>query len=196
MIKRLLVGLCLALGLSGCDAKEVIPPANSGQVEQVILHTNHGQITLALYPEKAPKTVANFLTYVDEGFYSQTIFHRVIPNFMIQGGGFEPTMVQKPTFTTVVNESIGGLPNMRGSVAMARTSDPDSANAQFFINLVNNAYLNAQNGKPGYTVFGWVVAGMDVADKIATVKTDYAGPNENVPVEPVNIEKIQRVVKL
>lgn len=195
MIKRLLVGLCLALGLSGCDAKEVIPPANSGQVEQVILHTNHGQITLALYPEKAPKTVANFLTYVDEGFYSQTIFHRVIPNFMIQGGGFEPTMVQKPTFTTVVNESIGGLPNMRGSVAMARTSDPDSANAQFFINLVNNAYLNAQNGKPGYTVFGWVVAGMDVADKIATVKTDYAGPYENVPVEPVIIEKIERVVK-
>lgn len=195
MIKRLLIAASLMFSLSACDAKEVIPPANAGKIEQVILHTNHGQITLALYPEKAPKTVANFLKYVDEGFYNQTIFHRVIPNFMIQGGGFEPTMVQKPTFTTVVNESIGGLPNMRGSVAMARTSDPDGANAQFFINMVNNAYLNGQNGKPGYTVFGWVVAGMDVADKIAAVTTDYAGPFENVPVEAVVIEKIERVAK-
>lgn len=195
MLKRIIATLALSLGLTACDAQEVIPPANPGNVEQVVLHTNHGQITLALYPDKAPKTVANFLKYVDEGFYSQTIFHRVIPKFMIQGGGFEPSMVQKPTFSNVVNESIGGLPNMRGSVAMARTSDPDGANAQFFINLVNNGYLNAHAGKPGYTVFGWVVGGMDVADKIATVKTDVAGPFENVPVEPVIIEKIERVAK-
>lgn len=195
MFKRLVIALSLLVTLGACHAKEVVPPANTGRVEQVVLHTNHGAITIALYPDKAPKTVANFLSYVDEGFYSQTIFHRVIPKFMIQGGGFEPSMVQKPTFRSVINESVGGLPNMRGSVAMARTSDPDSANAQFFINLVDNAYLNAQGGKAGYTVFGWVVSGMEVVDNIAKVSTDFAGPYENVPVDPVIIEKIERVAK-
>lgn len=193
MFVRSLLILLLALSASACGADPVVPPADPGRIEHVVLHTRHGAITIALYPDKAPQTVANFLTYVDEGFYTQTLFHRVIPKFMIQGGGFEPRMVQKPTFHNVANESHNGLPNRRGSVAMARLTDPDSASSQFFINLVDNHYLNGNSQKPGYTVFGWVVSGMEVADKIATEPTDFAGPYENVPVNDVVIEKIERV---
>src|ERR1035437_7820477 len=142
----------------------------------VILTTNHGIIKLELDAEKAPKTVENFLSYVRAGHYDGTIFHRVIEGFMVQGGGFEPGMRQKPANTTVENEAKNGLKNDNYTVAMARTSDPHSASAQFFINLKNNSFLDypGQDGW-GYCVFGKVVEGMDVVDKIKSVKTTRTG---------------------
>lgn len=153
----------------------------------VLLHTSAGDITLELNSQAAPKTVANFLQYVNEGFYNNTLFHRVIPNFMIQGGGFQPGMVEKPVHSPVVNESINGKRNKRATIAMARTQNPDSATAQFFINLVDNAYLDAAGIKPGYTVFGKVTKGMEVVDKIAQVSTAPRGGNGDVPVKDVII---------
>ncbi len=153
------------------------------------LHTNHGVITLELDAEKAPKTAENFLQYAQAGFYDGTIFHRVINGFMIQGGGFEPGMKQKPTQAPVENEAKNGLKNARGTIAMARTSDPHSATAQFFINVSNNSFLDypGQDGW-GYCVFGKVVEGMDVVDKIKDVPTETRGPHQNVPVTPVTIK--------
>jgi cyclophilin family peptidyl-prolyl cis-trans isomerase len=156
---------------------------------RVVLETSLGNITLELYPDKAPVTVENFLGYVNAGFYNGTIFHRVIPNFMIQGGGMEPGLRQKTTRAAIANESANGLTNDRGTVAMARTSAPDSATAQFFINHADNAFLNkarAQDGV-GYCVFGKVVSGMDVVDKIAGVATGRRGSFENVPAQDVVI---------
>lgn len=153
----------------------------------VLLHTSAGDITLELNSQAAPKTVANFLQYVNEGFYNNTLFHRVIPNFMIQGGGFQPGMVEKPVHSPVVNESINGKRNKRATIAMARTQNPDSATAQFFINLVDNAYLDTAGTKPGYTVFGKVTKGMEVVDKIAQVSTAQRGMNGDVPVQDVII---------
>ena len=156
---------------------------------QVELHIkDHGVITLELDHEKAPKSVTNFLSYVQNGHYDNTVFHRVIKNFMIQGGGFEPGMKQKPTQAPVTNEADNGLKNARYTVAMARTSDPHSATAQFFINVKDNAMLNAPNPDGhGYAVFGKVVQGKDVVDKIRTVPTGRKAGMQDVPTTPVTI---------
>lgn len=160
----------------------------------VLLTTNHGNIKIELDAEKAPKTVENFLAYVNAGHYNSTIFHRVIDGFMIQGGGFELGMKQKPTNECVENEAKNGLKNVPYSVAMARTSDPHSASAQFFINIKNNAFLDypGQDGW-GYCVFGTVVEGTEVVDKIKAVKTTRSGMFADVPVEDVVIEKAEVV---
>ena len=160
----------------------------------VKLTTNLGAITLELDAEKAPKTVENFLAYVKAGHYDNTVFHRVIKNFMIQGGGFEPGMKQKPTNAPIDNEAANGLKNKRGTIAMARTNDPHSATAQFFINVVDNDFLDfkAPSGSGwGYCVFGQVVEGMDVVDKIKAVRTGNKGFHQDVPVEDVVIEKAE-----
>jgi len=156
------------------------------------LHTNHGVIGLELDAEKAPKTVANFISYVESGHYDGTIFHRVIGNFMIQGGGFLPGMKQKATQEPVENEAANGLKNEPGSIAMARTSDPHSATAQFFINVGDNGFLDypGQDGW-GYCVFGRVVEGMDVVDAIKAVKTGRSGFHQDVPVDDVVIERAE-----
>jgi peptidyl-prolyl cis-trans isomerase B (cyclophilin B) len=158
----------------------------------VLITTNMGNITVELDAEKAPKTVANFLDYVAKGHYNNTIFHRVIGNFMVQGGGFEPGMKQKPAEQTVENEGKNGLKNDNYTLAMARTSDPHSASAQFFINVTNNSFLDypGQDGW-GYAVFGKVTEGKDVVDAIKKVKTTRSGMFADVPVEPVIIEKIE-----
>jgi peptidyl-prolyl cis-trans isomerase B (cyclophilin B) len=158
----------------------------------VKLETSMGDITLELYPDKAPATVANFLEYVKAGFYNGTIFHRVINGFMIQGGGMDAQMHEKPTRPPIKNEADNGLKNDAYTVAMARTSNPDSATAQFFINVANNAFLNHTAKTPrgwGYAVFGKVIKGQDVVDKIKAVPTTTVAPFENVPREPVTIIK-------
>ncbi len=162
----------------------------------VRLHTNHGVITLELDAEKAPLTVANFLAYVEAGHYDNTVFHRVIDGFMIQGGGFEPGMNQKPTGEPIKNEADNGLKNDRGTIAMARTQAPHSATAQFFINVADNDFLN--HTKPdlqgwGYCVFGKVSEGMDVVDAIRKVKTGSSGFHQDVPKEDVIIERAELV---
>ena len=160
----------------------------------VKLHTNFGTIVLELDAAKAPETVKNFLTYVEAGHYDNTIFHRVIDGFMIQGGGFEPGMSQKPTNAPIQNEAANGLKNDRYTIAMARTGDPHSATAQFFINVKDNAFLNhtAPSGQGwGYCVFGKVAEGMDVVDKIKGVRTGSKGFHQDVPVEDVVIQKAE-----
>jgi cyclophilin family peptidyl-prolyl cis-trans isomerase len=182
--------LLLALAALACAS-----PALAAD-PRVELKTNRGVIVLELYPEKAPKTVANFLQYVKDGHYNGTTFHRVIDGFMVQGGGFDKEMRQKPTTRPPVpNEAdIGmkaGLKNDNGTIAMARTSDPHSATAQFFINVKNNDFLNYREPTAqgyGYTVFGKVVTGMDIVDKIAKSPTGNAGQHQNVPREPIVIE--------
>ncbi len=158
-----------------------------GENPMVLISTNHGDIKLELDKEKAPITVENFLVYVNEGFYDDTIFHRVIPGFMVQGGGFEDGMNQKPTKDPIKNEADNGVTNNRGTVAMARTSVVDSATSQFFINLADNDFLNNGSRDFGYAVFGKVVEGMDVVDKIAALKTGTSGPFRDVPEEAVTI---------
>ena len=160
----------------------------------VLMTTNKGNITVELDDQAAPKTVANFLDYVNKGHFTNTIFHRVIKDFMIQGGGFEPGMKQKPTEQTVENEAKNGLKNDKYTIAMARTSAPHSASAQFFINTKDNAFLNypGQDGW-GYAVFGKVTAGQDVVDQINTVPTSRSGMHSDVPVDPVIIEKVEVV---
>ncbi|MCA8336897.1 peptidylprolyl isomerase [Burkholderia multivorans] len=158
----------------------------------VELHTNHGVIKLELDAAKAPKTVENFLNYVKKGHYDGTVFHRVINGFMIQGGGFEPGMKQKPTDAPIDNEANNGLKNDKYTIAMARTNDPHSATAQFFINVNDNDFLNHLSPTPqgwGYAVFGKVVEGQDVVDKIKGVKTGNAGFHQDVPTDDVVIEK-------
>jgi peptidyl-prolyl cis-trans isomerase B (cyclophilin B) len=158
----------------------------------VRMTTNMGNITVELDADKAPKTVANFIDYVNKGHFSNTIFHRVIKDFMIQGGGFEPGMKQKATDTTVENEAKNGLKNDKYTIAMARTSAPHSASAQFFINTKDNAFLNypGQDGW-GYAVFGKVTEGQDIVDQINGVKTTRSGMHSDVPVDPVIIEKVE-----
>ncbi|MCA1799661.1 MAG: peptidyl-prolyl cis-trans isomerase [Xanthomonadaceae bacterium] len=160
----------------------------------ITLHTNHGAIGLELDAEKTPVTVANFIAYAKAGHYDGTLFHRVIPGFMIQGGGFDAQMQQKPTNAPIRNEADNGPSNERGTVAMARTNDPHSATSQFFINLKDNDFLdNVTNTASGwgYCVFGRVVSGMDVIDKIAGVSTGTAGGHRDVPREPVVIERVE-----
>jgi len=162
----------------------------------VKLHTNLGIITLELEAEKAPATVENFLAYVSGGFYSNTIFHRVIDGFMVQGGGFEPGMKQKPTRGTIKNEADNGLKNQAYTVAMARTPDPHSASSQFFINVSDNAFLDFRAPNPsqyGYCVFGRVVDGKEVVDQIKKVATTKRGGHSDVPVEDVVITKAEEV---
>jgi peptidyl-prolyl cis-trans isomerase B (cyclophilin B) len=162
----------------------------------VKLHTNHGTITLELNAEKAPKTVENFLQYARDGFFNGTIFHRVIDGFMIQGGGFEPGMTQKPTREAIENEASNGLKNEAYTVAMARTPNPNSATAQFFINVANNSFLNFTSPTPqgyGYAVFGKVVEGMDVVDKIKKVKTGTRAGHQDVPLEDIIITQAEIV---
>ncbi|WP_323004246.1 peptidylprolyl isomerase [Denitromonas sp.] len=160
----------------------------------VKLHTNHGTITLELDAEKAPETVKNFLAYVEAGHYDNTIFHRVIDGFMIQGGGFEPGMKQKPTKDPVKNEADNGLKNDKGTIAMARTQDPHSASAQFFINVADNDFLNFRSASPqgwGYCVFGRVSEGLETVDAIRAVKTRSSGFHQDVPAEDVVIERAE-----
>ena len=167
----------------------------------VKLVTSAGDITIKLLPQKSPVTVENFLSYVDSGFYNGTIFHRVINKFMIQGGGFSADMAEKESGEPIVNESRNKLHNIRGSIAMARTSDPDSATAQFFINQRSNLQLDWAPGKQGYTVFGEVVDGMGVVDFIATAETDTAlmktrqgeRPFQDVPVTAIVIKEVKRI---
>lgn len=164
----------------------------------IILHTNFGDITLELDYEKAPKTAENFEQYVRDGFYDGVIFHRVINGFMIQGGGFEPGMVQKTTRETIENEADNGLSNTSGSIAMARTMDPHSASAQFFINVSDNTFLDhtAKTTEGwGYAVFGKVVEGMEIVDKIKTTATTMRAGHQDVPVDDVIIESAEVVVQ-
>jgi peptidyl-prolyl cis-trans isomerase A (cyclophilin A) len=179
MKTRLAIALCVGL---------ICAPALA---QKVRLATSLGDIVVELDPEKAPKTVDNFLQYVNAGHYDGTIFHRVIENFMIQGGGMKPDMGEKPTRAPIPLESRSGLSNVRGTLAMARTMDPNSATAQFFINVKDNAFLDQPNARDGngYAVFGKVVAGMDVVDKIKAVPVADKGGHQNVPVTPVAIKK-------
>lgn len=159
----------------------------------IVLNTNHGAITLELDFDKAPLSAANFLDYAKSGFYDGTIFHRVIDNFMIQGGGFEPGLTQKENGEPIKNEADNGLPNVLGSVAMARTSDPHSATSQFFINVGDNSFLNHTSPSPqgwGYAVFGKVVDGLDVVNAIKGCKTGSIGGYQDVPTEDVIIESV------
>ena len=200
---RLLAALPLLWTLAGCTSGDTnaSPSTSATSAEQtsrahtmIRMHTNHGVITLKLDAENAPKTTANFLQYVDDGHFNGTIFHRVIPGFMIQGGGFEPGMQEKDTRAPVENEAKNGLKNKVGSIAMARTMDPHSATAQFFINVNNNSFLDypGQDGW-GYCVFGEVTDGLDIVKDIAKVKTGRSGFHDDVPLEDVVIEKVERV---
>ena len=163
----------------------------AAQAQKVKFATSAGDIVVELDAAKAPKTVANFVEYVKAGHYDGTIFHRVIPNFMIQGGGMTPDMKEKATRAPIPLESGNGLDNVRGTLAMARTMDPNSATAQFFINVVDNGFLNKAQSRDGngYAVFGKVVSGMEVVDKIRAVPTGNKGMHQNVPLEPVVINK-------
>jgi peptidyl-prolyl cis-trans isomerase A (cyclophilin A) len=165
--------------------------APAALAQKVKLATSMGDIVIELDAAKAPKTVDNFLKYVKAGHYNGTVFHRVIPNFMIQGGGMTPDMKEKPTRPPIPLEARNGLVNTRGTVAMARTMDPNSATAQFFINVGDNAFLNAEQARDGngYAVFGKVVAGMDVVDKIRNVPTGTKGMHDDVPTQPVTIQQ-------
>ncbi len=170
----------------------------SEKQSKVKLSTNLGDIVIQLDTEKAPATAENFITYVKEGFYDGTIFHRIIPGFMAQGGGFDTDFAQKKTGSPIKNEADNGLKNDRGTLAMARTSDPDSATAQFFINYKNNDFLNYSSPTPngwGYAVFGSVVEGMEVVDKMAEAPTTTRGGHQDVPVNDIIIEKAEIVAE-
>jgi peptidyl-prolyl cis-trans isomerase A (cyclophilin A) len=183
-----LLGLALAFAVSPASAQ----PKAEAKKPVVTLETSLGKIVLELDAEKAPISAANFLAYVDSGFYDGTVFHRVIPDFMIQGGGFSPDMSQKPTKPPIKNEADNGLENDTWTIAMARTAVKDSATAQFFINLKDNDFLNHGGRDFGYAVFGKVTGGVDVVKKIAGVKTSTRGGHESVPVEPVVIKSARR----
>lgn len=163
-------------------------------ITNVVMETSLGTISIELDGDKAPITVQNFLSYVDEGFYDGTIFHRVIPDFMIQGGGMEPGLKEKRTKGTIKNESSNGLTNKRGTLAMARTSAPDSATAQFFINVKDNTFLDKAQSRDGvgYAVFAMVTSGMEVVDKIKAVSTSRRGHHDDVPVKDVVINSVKR----
>jgi peptidyl-prolyl cis-trans isomerase A (cyclophilin A) len=173
------------------------PAAKSGQASAganepvVVMKTAMGEVRIKLFKDKAPISVENFLGYVNKQFYDGTVFHRVIPNFMIQGGGYTPDLTRKPTGPPIKLESMNGLKNSRGTVAMARTAEPNSATAQFFINVVDNPALDGKGEGTGYAVFGEVISGMEVVDKIKAVATTTNGGMQNVPVQPVVIESIR-----
>ena len=205
MIRKILFGTILAAIFlaAGCEQGanlEVKPEKKaisgelkimSSETKKVKLVTSKGDIVIELDEKLAPVTTANFVGYVEEGFFDGTIFHRVIPNFMIQGGGFTEDMQQKKTHEMIVNEASNGLKNDKGTIAMARTNNPNSATSQFFINHKDNDFLNYTEGNPGYAVFGKVVEGMDVVDAIAAVETTRKGPHSDVPAEVVEIKSAE-----
>lgn len=179
-------GICMtavAIAFSGAAA---------GENPVVLMKTSKGELKIELFADKSPVTVENFLAYVKDGHYDGTVFHRVIPGFMIQGGGFGAEMAEKKTRAPIVNEATNGVKNERGTLAMARTSDPNSATAQFFINSVDNAFLDHKDTGQGYgyAVFGKVTSGMEVVDEISKVKTGNKGMHQNVPVEAIVIESV------
>lgn len=180
---RILIA-CLAL---------IVAPLAGAAAPQAELKTNMGTMVIELYPDRAPETVKNFQQYVQSGFYNGTVFHRVIPGFMIQGGGFTADLQYKPPREPIRNEANNGLKNTAGTIAMARTADPNSATSQFFINVVDNPMLDYREGNPGYAVFGKVISGTDVAQKIVNVPTTARPPHQNVPVQPVVIESARMV---
>jgi peptidyl-prolyl cis-trans isomerase A (cyclophilin A) len=190
--------VALALGATisfgGVDMAE---PRNTVETRdgtpRVALETTKGTIVVELFPEQAPKSVANFLAYVDDGFYDGSIFHRVIAGFVVQGGGYDVGMTYRQPRGNVPNESHNGLSNDRGTIAMARQNDPDSASSQFYFNLASNPHLNAQPGRPGYTVFGRVIDGMEVLDRIERSTTVERSGMSGVPDEPVVIERARRM---
>lgn len=191
-----LKGILTPLAALLLAALAAFPVTGSAQANpKAVIHTSLGAITVELYPQQAPATVENFITYANEGFYDGTIFHRVIDHFMIQGGGFTPDMQKKATREPIRNEAANGLSNQRGTIAMARTNDPHSATAQFFINTQNNPnldYTGESNSRTwGYTVFGRVTEGLEVVDEIRFVETTTMPPYADVPVEPVVIEKVE-----
>jgi len=192
MIPRTVLCFAIAAGLGSLGGSAALAAPSTGGNPVVVLETSQGSIEIELDAQKAPLSVQNFLAYVDAGFYDGTIFHRVIPGFMIQGGGFDAKLSQKPTRAPIKNEAGNGLHNARGTIAMARTNDPDSATAQFFINTVDNGRLDRAPGSAGYAVFGHVTTGMDVVDKIAAVKTGSQRGMSDVPVEVVVITKARR----
>jgi peptidyl-prolyl cis-trans isomerase A (cyclophilin A) len=177
-------------------APRKLPGGSTVSANTFVIDTNLGAITVELDPEKAPLHAANFAKYADDGYYDGLVFHRVIPDFMIQTGGLDADMKQKKaTYPQVKNESLNGLKNLRGTLAAARTSDVDSASCQFFINLKDNAFLDGSGGKPGYSVFGKVTAGMDVVDQIAKARTANKAGHGDVPVEPITIKSVKRAGK-
>ncbi len=191
----------LMLGISGCNASETpatqtvstAPAADQPANPRVLIETSKGNITVEVFPAQAPQSAANFLGYVKNGFYDGTIFHRVIPRFMIQGGGMTADMAEKPKGTPIPNEADNGLRNLRGTLAMARTGDPHSATSQFFINVADNRFLD-HRGKSvegwGYAVFGQVIDGMDVVDAIVAVPRGNRGPHGDVPLEPIVMQRV------
>ncbi len=194
-----LSGLVLA-ETEGKDAKEEAPAAETAAKKVVaktekesnplvVFETTKGKLTIELYPKEAPITVENFLRYVNEGFYAGTVFHRVIPRFVIQGGGMDADMNRMKTHEPIKNEADNGLKNLRGTLSMARTNDPNSATSQFFINLVDNAALDKSATSAGYAVFGKVVRGLDIVDAIAAVETTTKGQYKDVPVKPITVTK-------
>jgi cyclophilin family peptidyl-prolyl cis-trans isomerase len=186
-----LVRICLLAATLTCIG--TLHAADDGSRPHVLIETSKGNIELELYPDQAPQTVANFLDLVDSGFYDGLIFHRVIPGFMIQAGGYDPKMTYREAPRTVPNESRNALKNFRGAVAMARTNDPDSAGSQFFINVRANPHLDAKPGQPGYTVFGRVVDGMDVVSAIELSETGVRAGMPDVPKEDVVIIRMRRL---
>ncbi|WP_111656470.1 peptidylprolyl isomerase [Isoalcanivorax indicus] len=198
-MRGLLIALIALLPLNSLADRPTDGP-ESATPPRVVLETNHGNIVVALFPDKAPLSVANFLQYVDHGWYDNTVFHRVIPGFMIQGGGFTHEHARKETAAPIRNEADNGLRNRRGTLALARTGDPHSATSQFFINTVNNVALDHTAPNPrgwGYAVFGEVIEGMDVVDNISAVRTGGAMlggmPSSDVPRERVIMKRVYRV---
>jgi len=189
----LFASMVVAVAQAGAATPPTTQPAAAGTGPVVVLETSLGAITIQLKQDKAPITVDNFVKYVNEKHYDGTIFHRVIPDFMIQGGGMDASMTEKPSRPPIRNEAKNGLRNLRGTVAMARTNAPDSAKAQFFINVKNNAALDYGVGGAGYAVFGEVTSGMDVVDRIVAVRTGNKAGHQNVPIEPVTL-KTARVI--
>jgi peptidylprolyl isomerase/peptidyl-prolyl cis-trans isomerase B (cyclophilin B) len=190
----------LLLGISGCGASEpgkqtvsTAPAAGQPANPRVLIETSKGNITVEVFPGQAPQSAGNFLNYVKTGFYDGLVFHRVIPGFMIQGGGMTADMAEKPTNAPIQNEADNGLKNLRGTLAMARTGEPHSASSQFFINVADNYFLN-HRGKSfegwGYAVFGQVVDGMEVVDAIVAVRRGNRGPHGDVPIEPVVMTRV------
>jgi peptidyl-prolyl cis-trans isomerase A (cyclophilin A) len=198
-MKQFLIQLSVTASIlfffTACSADEKQSTAKAPTVNDsentVILLTNKGNIKLKLYPEKAPITVKNFLSYIDSGFYNNTIFHRIIPGFVIQGGGFSKEMDRKKTLPSIKNEADNGLKNLRGTLSMARTNIVNSATSQFFINLKDNDSLDHGSRDFGYAVFAEVIEGMEIVDKVASVKTTNS-PMPNIPVEQVVIESVKR----
>jgi peptidyl-prolyl cis-trans isomerase B (cyclophilin B) len=194
---RQLLPLLLMLFVAACNSEVSDAPASSAN-PRVLMQTSIGEIVIELYPDKAPKSVANFLQYVDDGFYDGTIFHRVIDGFMIQGGGFTPDMQHKQSRPPIMNEADNGLRNTVGTVAMARTMDPHSATSQFYINVAMNSSLDFREKTPrgwGYAVFGRVIKGMDVVKAIKSVQTTSKDMYSDVPVTPVIIQKVSHLAE-